>query len=235
MKDEKEAGYPMRINKYLAHKNLCTRREADDMISAGKVLINGRKAVLGDKVEEKDDVKVLFRVKNYRYYAYNKPRGIITHSPDEDEVDIQQSIPLEGVFPIGRLDKDSHGLIILTDDGRITDKLLNPEYEHDKEYLVVTKEEHPSNFKQRMEKGVDIEGYMTKPCVVLPISSRKFSITLSEGKKHQIRRMCSALGLVTADIQRIRIMNISLGHLKKGEYRELKGTELNTFLKSLGL
>ena len=122
----RDVAFPMRINKYLAHKNLCTRREADTMIEAGKVTINGRKAVLGDKVSETDDVKVLFRQKKHRYFAYNKPRGIITHSPDKDEKDIKQSVPIQGVFPVGRLDKDSQGLIILTDDGRVTDKLLNP-------------------------------------------------------------------------------------------------------------
>src|SRR6185369_10309848 len=142
-----DATFPMRINKYLAHKNLCTRREADTLITTGKVLLNGRPAVLGDKVQETDVVKVLFRTKKYRYFAYNKPRGIITHSPGEGEKDIKQSIPLSGVFPIGRLDKDSEGLIVLTDDGRITDKLLNPDYDHEKEYVVTTVGPLPSNFK----------------------------------------------------------------------------------------
>jgi len=119
--------YPMRINKYLASKRYCTRREADEIIEKGKVLINGKRAALGDKVSEKDVVEVKFRQKKYRYFAYNKPRGIITHSPQGEEEDIAMKVPLEGVFPVGRLDKDSYGLIILTDDGRITDKLLNPE------------------------------------------------------------------------------------------------------------
>ncbi len=225
----------MRINKYLAHKNLCTRREADILITAGKVLINGRPAVLGDKVEEKDNVKVLFRTKKYRYFAFNKPRGVITHSPAEDEKDIKQSIPLVGVFPIGRLDKDSEGLIILTDDGRITDKLLNPDYDHEKEYMVTTRETLPENFKHRMEKGVNIEGYMTKPCVVKVLGPKRFSIALTEGKKHQIRRMCAALDLSIGELKRTRVMNIKLEGLESGNYRELKGNELATFLKSLGV
>ena len=190
--------YPMRINKYLAHKKYCTRGEADTMIEAGKVQINGRRAVLGDKVQENDNVQVFFRVKKYRYFAYNKPRGVITHSPDKDERDIRQSIPLVGVFPIGRLDKDSKGLIILTDDGRITDKLLNPEFEHEKEYIVSTKESLSPNFKERIEPGVNIEGYKTKPCKVKILGDKQFSIVLTEGKKHQIRRMCSALGYAVA-------------------------------------
>jgi len=226
--------FPMRINKYLAHKNYCTRREADSLIEAGKVLINGKQAQLGDKVRETDHVEVRFRVKKYRYFAYNKPRGVITHSPDEDERDIRQSIPLVGVFPVGRLDKDSNGLIILTDDGRITDKLLNPEYEHEKEYVVSTKEELPSNFAAKMEKGVNIEGYITKPAVVKVLSPKKFTITLTEGKKHQIRRMCSAVGLVVARLERTRVMNIRLSGLKEGEHRPILGQELATFLKSLG-
>lgn len=228
------AEYPMRINKYLAHKNYTTRREADTFIEQGKVLINGRKAVLGDKVSETDVVEVRFRTKAHRYFAYNKPRGVITHSPDEDEQDIRQSIPLVGVFPVGRLDKDSHGLIILTDDGRITDKLLNPDYEHEKEYVVTTNEELPNNFKTRMERGVDIEGYMTKPCTVKVLSKKKFLITITEGKKHQIRRMCAALGLTTAELERTRVMNVGLKGLKSGEYRKIEGAELAKFLKSLG-
>jgi 23S rRNA pseudouridine2604 synthase len=229
-----EIVFPMRINKYLAHKNLCTRREADTLISAGKVLLNGRPAVLGDKVKEADDVKVLFRTKKYRYFAYNKPRGIITHSPGEYEKDIRQSIPLAGVFPIGRLDKDSEGLIILTDDGRITDKLLNPDYDHEKEYTVTTREPLPENFKARMEKGVNIEGYMTKPCVIKILGSKRFSIALTEGKKHQIRRMCAALDLSIDELKRTRVMNIQLKGLEGGDLREIQGTDLALFLKSLG-
>lgn len=226
--------YPMRINKHLAHKNLCTRREADELISAGKVLINGVPAKLGDKVNEKDEVKVLFRPKKYRYFAYHKPRGVITHSPQGDEVDIKQVSPIEGVFPIGRLDKDSSGLIILTDDGRITDKLLNPEYVHEKEYIVSTKEELKETFKSKMEKGVDIEGYMTKPATVEILGARTFSVILTEGKKHQIRRMCAALGYVVNTLERRRIMNIQLSGLASGESRPILGQELATFLKALG-
>ncbi len=228
------ADYPMRINKYLAHKNLCTRREADTLISAGKVLINDKPAQLGDKVNEKDDVQVRFRVKKYRYYAYHKPRGIITHSAQEGEEEIADVSPVKGVFPVGRLDKDSTGLIILTDDGRITDKLLNPEYVHEKEYIVSTKEELKSNFKERMERGVDIEGYKTKECKVEILGGKRFSVVLTEGKKHQIRRMCAALGYVVSSLERVRVMNIHVSGLKPGAHRPLTGSELKTFLKALG-
>jgi 23S rRNA pseudouridine2604 synthase len=227
--------YPMRINKYLAVKNYCTRREADEMIKAGKVLLNGRKAALGDKVSAADDVQVRFRAKTYRYFAYHKPRGIITHSPQGEEKDIASTIALKDVFPVGRLDKDSSGLIILTDDGRITDKLLNPEFEHEKEYVVTTKEELPANFAQRMERGVNIEGYTTKPARVQMLGEDKFSITITEGKKHQIRRMCAALGFTVDKLERRRVMNIRLGTLKSGTNRSIAGAELAAFLKALGL
>ncbi|KKW27471.1 MAG: Ribosomal large subunit pseudouridine synthase F [Candidatus Kaiserbacteria bacterium GW2011_GWB1_52_6] len=230
---EKEK-FPMRINKYLASKKYCTRREADTLIEKGLVMLNGKRAVLGDKVQENDVVDVKFRQKKYKYYAYNKPRGVITHSPQEGEVDIASTIGLKGVFPIGRLDKDSEGLIILTDDGRITDSLLNPDEAHEKEYLVATKEELAENFKKKMESGVDIEGYMTKPAIVRVLGTNKFSIALTEGKKHQIRRMCAALGYVTARLQRRRIMNISLAGLKQGQYRPITGKSLSDFLQSLG-
>ena len=224
---------PIRINKYLADHNYCTRREADTYIEQGLVLINGRKAVLGDKVKEGDKVETLFKPRSYRYYAYNKPRGVITHSPQEGEQDILQNIPLEGVFPIGRLDKDSHGLIILTDDGRITDKLLHPDYEHEKEYKVTTNEKLVSGFQKKMEKGVDIDNYVTKPAQIKILGDKTFSIVLTEGKKHQIRRMCAAVGNTVDDLERIRIMNIELGTLKPNQYRAIGGKELQEFLQIL--
>ncbi len=229
-----KAVFPMRINKYLALQKYCTRREADKLIEKGLVSINGRPAVLGDKVNEKDTVEVKWRQTKWRYFAYYKPRGIITHSAQEGEEEIKEILPIEGVFPLGRLDKDSYGLIILTDDGRITDALLNPEYAHEKEYMVTVMDKLPNNFKEKMEKGVDIGGYVTKPCTVEMLSDKRFSIVLTEGKKHQIRRMCGFFGAATTNLQRTRIMNIKLGGLKVGEYRPIQGAELDTLLKSLG-
>lgn len=229
----------MRINKYLALKNISTRRGADELIKNKKVFINGKVASLGDKINEKDKVEIKGEKnpKVYVYFAYNKPIGIITHSPGEDEKDIKENIKATGmpsdVFPIGRLDKNSHGLIILTNDGRITDKMLNPKYIHEKEYVVKTSNKLRSNFKQKMEAGVNIEGYKTKQCKVQIINDFAFRITLTEGKKHQIRRMCSALFQEIADLKRIRIMNINLNKLKPNTFREIKGEELNTFLKQI--
>lgn len=212
----------MRINKYLADKKISTRRGADELVKDKKVFINGKLAVLGSQVNEKDIVEVKgAKIKEYKYFAYNKPIGIETNSPRED------------LFPLGRLDKNSHGLLILTNDGRITDQLLNPKYFHEKEYLVKTLNKLRSNFKQKMEAGVNIEGYNTKKCKVQIVNNFIFRIILTEGKKHQIRRMCSALFQEVADLKRERIMNIKLGNLKPNALREIKGEGLETFLNML--
>lgn len=225
----------MRINKYLAEHGFSTRRGADALIERGVVFINGTRAKLGDKVMPTDAVEVRDAKKTYRYFAYNKPEGIITHSPQYGERDIARVVGVKGVFPIGRLDKRSSGLILLTDDARLTDKLLNPKYEHEKEYVVTTAEKLPSNFKRRMEAGVNIEGYQTKKCSIEILGEKKFRITLTEGKKHQIRRMCSALGLAAHDLRRTRIMHILLGNIPPGAMRPLEGRELQTLLSDLGL
>jgi len=221
----------VRINKYLADKKISTRRGADELVKEKKVFINGKLALLGSKVNENDKVEVRGHTeKKYSYFAYNKPIGVETISPKE------------GLFPLGRLDKNSHGLLILTNDGRITDQLLNPKYFHEKEYMVHTKEKLRSSFKTKMEAGVNIEGlpagrqgYVTKKCTVKILNENTFRITLTEGKKHQIRRMCSALFQEVADLKRERIMNIKLGTLKPTALREIKGEELAIFLKSLNL
>jgi 23S rRNA pseudouridine2604 synthase len=232
----KKPEFPMRINKYLAWKNVATRKGGDDLVIKKRVLINGRIAVLGDKVTESDivEVKKGGKQKEYQYFAYNKPIGITTHSPGRGQKDIARTIPLKGVFPIGRLDRDSHGLMILTDDGRITDKLLSPEYEHEKEYKVKTKNKLRTSFKSKMEAGVNIEGYVTKPSSVRILGDNAFTVVLTEGKKHQIRRMCSALFQEVNDLERTRIMNIKLGNLPAGSTRPILGKELDEFLSLLG-
>jgi len=203
-------------------KKISTRRGADELVKYKKVFINDKLAVLGSKVIEKDKVEVRgVKLKNYLYFAYNKPIGIETNSPQED------------LFPLGRLDKKSHGLLILTNDGRITDALLNPKYFHEKEYLVKTSNKLRSSFKQKMEAGVNIEGYLTKKCKVQILNDFAFRIILTEGKKHQIRRMCSALFQEVADLKRERIMNIKLGKLMPNALREIKGEELTTFLNQV--
>ncbi len=232
-------GYPMRINQYLAKQGHSTRRGGDELVAQKKVYINGRLAVLGDKVNENDVVEVRgARPKNYVYFAYNKPKGVTTHASEEDQEDIADKVGHElgkDVFPVGRLDRDSHGLIILTNDGRITDRLLNPDKTHDKEYVVHVREKLRSSFKDHMEAGVDIEGYVTKPAKVKVTGDFSFTITLTEGKKHQIRRMVVALFNETVDLKRVRVLNVELGNLKSGQHRPIESEELQTFLKNLGL
>ena len=235
----------MRINKYLAHEGIATRRGADELIVKGKVFINGRVALVGEKVNKSDKVELRGKSspEKYLYFAFNKPVGVITHSPQLGEKDIKQSVamgtpssvPLRDVFPVGRLDKDSSGLIILTNDGRITDRLLNPGYAHDKEYRVKTREPLRDGFKKAMEAGVNIEGYMTKPCVVRKTGPKSFVITLTEGKKHQIRRMVAALHNEVMELERTRILNIRLERLAPGAWRAIEGDELNTLLAQIGM
>jgi len=232
--------FPMRINRYLAWKKHSTRKGGDELISKKKVFINGRLAVLGDKITEKDVVEVRFTGKEKKlvYFVYNKPKGVTTHSAQGGEKDIKQdvshSVALRDAFPVGRLDRNSSGLLVLTNDGRITDSLLNPEFEHEKEYVVTVGEKLRSSFKKNMEGGVKIEGYITKPCKVKVLNENTFLVTLTEGKKHQIRRMCSALFQEVRELKRIRIMNVKLGDLPEGSFRPLQGEELKTFLEGLG-
>lgn len=233
-----ELAYPVRINKYLASKNICTRRKADDLIVQKKVKINGQFAKLGDKVNSADKVEVLQKEnseENLIYLAYNKPQGIITHSPQANEVDIQGSLKFaKEIFPVGRLDKDSQGLIILTNDGRITDKLLNPKYYHEKEYMVGVDKKIVPRFLNLITSGVKLDGgYVTKPCKIKKINQFTFSITLTEGKKHQIRRMCAALGYSIVSLIRTRVVNIRLNDLQSGRYRKIKGEELKEFLTEM--
>jgi 23S rRNA pseudouridine2604 synthase len=233
--------FPIRVNKYLAHTGVASRREADVLIAAGKVTINGKKAEMGQAVEENDNVAVVGKTKTKSYYAYYKGRGVITHSPAEHETDIAMKLAADygitHVSPIGRLDKDSEGLMILSNDGRITGPLLDPENDNDKEYEVLVDKPLSSMFRRSMEMGVDIEGYKTKPAklVASPKNDKKFSLIITEGKKHQIRRMCAALGYQIQTLKRSRILNIELGKLKPNQYRKIAGPELETLLKTLGL
>jgi len=232
-----EIEYPIRINKYLAYKKICARREADVLIEQKKVRINGRVAVLGDKVLENDKVTVEKINKKLVYLAFNKPKGVITHSPQEGEPAIKDVMNFgENIFPLGRLDKDSSGLILLTNDGRVTDRLLNPKYDHEKEYIVKVSKSINESFLRRMSSGIKLDdGYVTKKCSVRKVGEERFSIVLTEGKKHQIRRMCDALGYGVVHLERRRVMNIKLGTLQSGDYREIKGKELADFLKNIGL
>lgn len=236
--------YPMRINKYLSHKGVSTRKGADELIVNRKIYINGRVAVLGDKVSENDKVEVKGKSsnKNFVYLAYNKPRGIVSTNPQGDEKSIIESIDTKSiekkfgkVFPIGRIDKESHGLMILTNDGRVTDRLLNPIYEHEKEYIVQVDRKFSPGFLKHMQEGVELSDGKTKPAKVKKIKDDIFSITLIEGRNRQIRRMTEKLGYTVRDLQRTRIQNIKLGKIPKGSFVDILGEQKEEFLKSIGL
>jgi len=230
----------IRINKYLAEQGYSTRRGADTLITERKVTINGRIAKLGDQVAEGDMVEVSgHETKEFVYLAYYKPRGIVTHGAQDEEKEIEDLLkkthPELDVFPVGRLDKNSHGLIILTNDGRIVEPLLSPMREHEKEYKVSVNERLRADFAENMASGVDIGDYITKPCEVERLTRNTFRIVLTEGKNHQIKRMTSALGYTVRDLKRTRIMNIRLRRMRPGTFRYIKGEELHELLMSLAL
>lgn len=229
--------YPIRINKYLAHLNYGTRVGADDLIKKGLVFINGRLAVLGDKVNEGDQVVVKSKgtKKEYVYYAYNKDINVSTN-PDIKSQDILKitRFPVR-VFPVGRLDKDSHGLIIMTNDGRVTDRLLSPLYAHEKEYVVKVEPNFSDKFIELMSNGVHFDKFISKKCKVWRETKNIFHIVLREGKKRQIRRMCEALHHNVINLKRIRILNIELDKIPLGGFREIKEKELEEFLRLLNL
>lgn len=235
--NQSEPVFPMRVNKYLAWKKIASRREADVLIERGQVLINGEKAKLGDRVRESDRVEVVGKRKKLVYYAFNKPEGIITHSPKHGERSIADILDIsEEVYPVGRLDKDSHGLILLTNDGRLTGSLLEPDRNHEKEYCVKTDKAVDRVFVERLSRGVKLDdGTLTKPCIVEQIGPKRFTIILTEGKKRQIRRMCESQSRRVIDLERVRIANIRLHHLLPGHFRKIAGEELKRFLESVSL
>lgn len=221
----------MRINKFISETGFCSRREADKLVESGQVTINGVKAVLGSQAEEGDDVRVNGRQlgekkSQHVYIALNKPVGITSTTELHVKGNIVDFVGhKERIFPIGRLDKDSEGLILLTSDGDIVNKILRSEGRHEKEYIVTVDRPITEAFIRGMSSGVKILGEMTLPCTITRMSERVFRIILTEGKNRQIRRMCSAFGYEVRKLQRIRIMNIRLGSQKTGAWRDLTDQE----------
>lgn len=235
-----EISYPIRINRYLAAKGLATRRGADEFIEEGLVRISGKKAKLGDKVHTAETIVEVIShpkksAKKMIYVAYYKPRGIIAHSPQDFEHSIDQISGFPGTFPVGRLDKDSEGLIILTNDGRVTERLLHPRFKHEKEYKVTVRESIPLNLKKVLEDGVYNGGEWLKAKKVIVVPPHTLHIILTEGKKHHIRRMLSEGHLTVERLIRTRVMEIYLGALKPGKGRVLEGVARKAFLESLEL
>lgn len=232
--------YPIRINKYLKEKGCCSRRQADRFVERGLVRVNGTPAELGQKVYEGDIVELVGAAAQhsdqFEYWIFNKPPGVVSVNPQRDEHGVHDIVNLPSdTAPVGRLDKNSRGLLFLTNDGRIVNRILNPKFEHEKEYIVNVNKPLTEYALRSLTEGVDIEGYITKPAVVKKQAERRFSIILTEGKKHQIRRMAAALGYEVEDLKRIRIMNITLGNLQEGSARRLKQHEKETLFERLGL
>lgn len=221
-----------RLNKLLARLGVCSRREADSWISQGRLKINDTIADLGTKVMATDTIlldgqPLTIKKPKAIYLALNKPRGIVCTTDLREKNNIVSYLNLpERIFPIGRLDKDSSGLILLTNDGSIVNSILRERYEHSKEYLVEVDKPLNAAFLENMQNGVRILGQMTKPCQIYKLSSNKFRIILTQGLNRQIRRMCQALGYEVKTLQRVRIMAITLGNLQVGEYRYLTAKEI---------
>lgn len=223
----------VRLNKFISESGVCSRREADKYIESGQVLINGRKAKIGDLVTPRDKVIVNGRLiegkkaEDFVFLAFNKPVGITSTT----EIGVKDSIVdfvgfHERIFPIGRLDKDSQGLIFLTNDGDIVNKILRAGNRHEKEYLVTVNKPIDDRFIERMGNGVPILGEVTKKCLVSKESPFVFRITLIQGLNRQIRRMCEYFEYEVVKLERVRIMNITLKGLPVGDWRELDAKEM---------
>ncbi|GCL73953.1 23S rRNA pseudouridine(2604) synthase RluF [Paenibacillus naphthalenovorans] len=229
----------MRINKFISETGFCSRREADKLIEAKRVTINGKLAELGTQVNEGDEVRIdgkrVGAKKKHVYIALNKPVGITSTTERHIRGNIVDFVGhRERIFPIGRLDKDSEGLILLTNDGDIVNKILRSEYEHEKEYIVTVDKPITPMFVQGMSGGVRILGTVTKPCRITRLDDRTFRIILTQGLNRQIRRMCAAFGYEVRKLKRVRIMNIKLGDLPLGRWRDLKPDELEALFRQIG-
>jgi 23S rRNA pseudouridine2604 synthase len=221
----------MRLNKFISETGVCSRREADKWIDAGRVTCNGQIASLGTRVQSGDEIRIdgktIGAKKKPIYIALNKPVGITctTEAHIEDNI-IDLIGHAERIFPIGRLDKDSEGLILLTNDGDIVNEILRSENNHEKEYIVAVDRPITNLSLKMMADGVKIMGELTKPCKVSRIDQESFRMILTQGLNRQIRRMCSALGYKAERLRRVRIMNIQLGNLRPGQWRYLTDSEL---------
>ena len=221
----------VRINKYIASSGFCSRRQADELVEAGKVTVDGVTAVNGTVVEEGQVVKIgdkeVIPEDNKIYIALHKPLGITCTTDRRDPSNIIDYLGMDDrVFPIGRLDKNSSGLILLTNDGDIVNKLLRAENGHEKEYQVRVDRKIEPGFKDKMEEGIEILGQKTLPCKVTVTGTHTFNIVLKQGLNRQIRRMCDALGYRVTKLRRIRFININLGDMRPGDRRNLTKEEI---------
>lgn len=224
------------LNKYISSTGICSRREAEKLIIDGKVTINGKPTQLGNRVFDGDIVKINGQLLKSKpktlYIAYNKPVGVVCTTDSKERCNIVRAINhSERLFPIGRLDKPSQGLIFLTNDGDIVNKILRAGNNHQKEYIVSVNQSIRSDFIQKMGNGIPILGTITKKCLVEQISKNTFKIILTQGLNRQIRRMCEYLNYEVTKLVRTRIMNVSLDNLAEGNWRELTDEEMQQINK----
>ncbi|MCM1273134.1 MAG: pseudouridine synthase [Clostridium sp.] len=220
----------IRINKYLSEAGICSRRQADNIIEAGEVTVNGERAVLGTRVFADSIVKykgkTVMPIKKKVIYAYNKPMGLVCTSEeaDKDSIFNYADFP-EKVNYVGRLDKDSQGLLLLTNDGALANSIQKSVNNHEKEYHVRVNKDITDEFISDMAKGVPILDTVTKKCKVIKTGNRTFKIILTQGLNRQIRRMCEQLGYRVVHLKRVRIVNVVLGNLRPGDFRSLSEDE----------
>ncbi|MFP5040816.1 23S rRNA pseudouridine(2604) synthase RluF [Parasediminibacterium sp. JCM 36343] len=230
------------LNKFISDTGYCSRREADNMIAKGRVLLNDQPAQLGNRYQPGDTVEVdgslittataTKKKEKLIYLAFYKPVGITTTTDENIQGNIISYIKYpKRIFPIGRLDKDSEGLIFLTNDGDIVNKILRAGNNHEKEYIVRVNKPVDPHFTQGMARGVRIKDGMTKPCKVIKLSTHTFKIILTQGLNRQIRRMCEHFGFAVTSLQRTRIMNIKLEGLTAGKWRHLSEVEIGQILE----
>lgn len=230
-----------RLNKYLSDAGVCSRRAADAAIEAGQVMVNGEIAVMGMKVTSEDEVlfngrPVSNKSKKEILIAYNKPAGIVCTAEKREKNNIIDHLNYpERIYPIGRLDKDSTGLILLTNQGDLVNKIMRAVNAHEKEYVVTVDKEITADFIKKMSGGVYLDELKvtTRKCQIKKLGPNKFNIILTQGLNRQIRRMCQALGYHVRTLKRVRIMNINLGELKEDTYRDITPTELKKLNKML--
>lgn len=229
---------PVRLNKYLSEAGVCSRREADRLIETGRVTVDGQRAQTGMRIVPGQVVKVGNKVVSKQdemiVLAVNKPRGIVCTEERRERDSIVRFLnyPVRVTY-IGRLDKDSHGLLLMTNNGDIINKMMRAANKHEKEYKVTVDKEITEDFLKKMVSGVPILDTVTRPCTVKKIGKYTFSIILTQGLNRQIRRMCEALGYEVKDLLRVRVMNITLDGLKDGQYRKLTDQELNELYDQL--
>ncbi|MBE5883080.1 MAG: pseudouridine synthase [Lachnospiraceae bacterium] len=232
----------IRLNKYLAQCGVCSRRDADKLIEQGKVLVNGVMAIPGQQVSPKDDIKVNNRTLKGRdekhVLAFYKPIGVTCTEKDPHAEKIIADIidyPVRVTYA-GRLDKDSEGLLLLTNDGALIDAMMRGSNKHEKEYVVRVDKEITPVFLEKMSRGIYLKDLdvTTRECITEKIGKFTFRIILTQGVNRQIRRMCQNCGFQVKNLKRIRVMNVNLGDLKPGEYREVTGEELNQLYRDCG-